>query len=396
MGMQRFRYWFIVSFTILLGCSEDQNPVTPPTNEHLVSVEATTKFSAQNLRFFSNLLGIEALTNLIQHDVQIYKMVYTTHYRGDEIEASGLVYIPQSLTAPAPIISLHHGTTLDKSGAPSVTTDFSGLEFFGAAGYITIVPDFIGYGASDDIFHPYYDEEHSAAAVTDMLEALKEFLTDENISHDGKLFLAGYSEGGYVTLATAKAIELNPITDLSLTAVAAGAGGYDLYAMLTNILADEEYVYPSYFAFLLMGYNETNDWKFPITELFKEPYANALSMYMTGAYSGAFVNTKLTNNIQSLLTDDFFEDLSNPESESDYVTALQDNSIKGWNTSMPIRLYHGIGDEIIPYENSQLTLESFQTAGSNNVSLTLFPVGNHIESFTPTLIDVILWFDELK
>jgi hypothetical protein len=55
-----------------------------------------------------------------------------------------------------------------------------------------------------------------------------------------------------------------------------------------------------------------------------------------------------------------------------------------------------VADEVIPYENSQLTLESFQTAGSNNVSLKLFPVGNHIESFTPTLIDVILWFDELK
>lgn len=394
--MQRFRYWFIISLTILAGCSEDQNPVTPPSHEYLVSAEATTKFTAQNLRFFSNLLGIEALTNLIQHDVQIYKMIYTTNYKGEEIEASGLVYIPQNLTGPAPVISLHHGTTLDKSDAPSVTTEFAGLEFFGAAGYITIVPDFIGYGASADIFHPYYDEEHSANAVTDMIEALKEFLTDENINHDGRIFLAGYSEGGYVTMAATKAIQSNPIADLSLTAVASGAGGYDLYGMLTNILAEEEYVYPSYFAFLLMGYNETNDWNIPMTQIFNEPYATALTTYMTGEYSGAFVNTKLTNNIKALLTEDFFDDLSNPESESEFVTALHDNSISGWNTPLPIRLYHGIEDEIIPYENSQTTFESFQTAGSNNVSLTLFPVGNHIESFTPTLIDVILWFDELK
>lgn len=394
--MWRFRYCYSILFVLLLGCSDDGSDPIEPSDEYLVSATLQREYSVQTFQFLASLLGVSEVTGYLKHDIQVYKIVYNTTYKGEKIEASGVVYLPENLTAPAPLLSLHHGTTMNKEGAPSVAQEISGLEFFGSAGYITIVPDFIGYGESESIFHPFYDKEHSANAVVDMIKAIKEFLEEENILSNEKLFLAGYSEGGYVTLAAAKSIEENPIADLDVVAVAAGAGGYDLENLLDEIMAPEEYVYPSYFAFLVMAYNETNDWGQPLTDFFNEPYATNLATYLNGEYSGEFINGKLTNDLSELLTEDFYEELKDTESENTFVEALRKNSVNGWNTDLPIRLYHGLQDEIVPYENSVTTLQNFEDAGSNNVALIIFPVGNHIQSLIPTLVDVILWFDELK
>src|SRR5690606_25925463 len=112
---------------------------------------------------------------------------------------------------------------------------FNGPELFASAGYATFIPDYLGYGASTQILHPYYNERYSAMAVIDMIKAGKIFCKNEDIPVSDKLFLAGYSEGGYVTLAAQKEIESNPAHNLKITAVAAGAGGYDLTAMLADI-----------------------------------------------------------------------------------------------------------------------------------------------------------------
>lgn len=395
--MRRFNiYYILICSTLLLRCSDDGEKAAPPQNEFLISATASQSYTTQTFKIYSALLGIDAIADLLQHDVQSYKIVYKTTYKGASIEASGVIYLPKGLTSAAPLVSLHHGTTLDKSDAPSETDEFSGFEFFGSAGYITLVPDFIGYGSSDDIFPPYYDEEYAAVAVSDMIKAAKEFLTNEDIAYSEKLFLAGYSEGGFVTLAAAKSIEANPIQGLSITAVAAGAGGYDLENMLEEILSQEEYVYPSYLAFLVTAYNETNDWNKDFDYFFQEPYATALETYLNGEYGGDFINTKLTTDIKSLFTENFYAELTDSENESDFVTALRDNSVSGWNTTLPIRLYHGTGDEIIPYHNSEVTLQNFADLGSKNVTLTAFQFTNHVQTLTPTLVEVMIWFDELK
>ena len=47
----------------------------------------------------------------------------------------------------------------------------------------------------------------------------------------------------------------------------------------------------------------------------------------------------------------------------------------------PTYFYHGIGDDIIPYENSQIVYNTFTGNGASNVNLILFPeaLGGHSE-----------------
>lgn len=394
--MFRRNYLFLLLMIIFLGCDDEAPVTTPEEKKYFVSVEERSNVSAQTLKALASGFGQPDIAALIQYGVKTYVLTYETTYQGEPIEASGLLMIPVGITEAAPLLSVQHGTTFVKDDAPSVAGGFTGTELFAAAGYISLMPDFIGYGKSESVFHPYYDREHSSLAVVDMIKAAKEFLTKEKIAFNEKLFLAGYSEGGYVTLAAAQEIETNPEHKLPLTAVAAGAGGYDLREMLSGLSTNTFYSYPSYLAFVLMSYNTTYKWNKPLTYFFQPAYAQALATYMNGEYDGSEINQKLTTDLTKLFNPDFYARLKDPNQELELKKAIEDNTIGGWQTSVPIRLYHGTKDEIIPYQNSEVTLENLKANGATSVSLTLIPNGTHGSSFMPMIQDFIPWFISLK
>jgi alpha-beta hydrolase superfamily lysophospholipase len=148
--------------------------------------------------------------------------------------------------------------------------------------------------------------------------------------------------------------------------------------------------------FVLMSYNNTYNWNKPLTYFFKSKYAEALSKYMNGNYRGWTINQQLTTNLSTLFATDFYERLKKPDGEILLKETLKKNSISGWKTKIPIKLYHGTKDEIIPFENSQETLKSFHAAGSPQVKLTSIPGGTHGSSLFPMLEQLIPWLVELK
>lgn len=393
----RFPYFLLIAAFVLLGGCQDSAPGAPPAEPgQLVSVTQTAQYSYEQLRTIASLTGFDDFTSILSRDVRVYRMVYLTSYRGEITEASGLLFVPFNLQGDAPLVSLQHGTTFRKDDAPSVAGEFSGVELFASAGYVAIMPDYLGYGASSEIFHPYYDKVHSASAVTDMILAAGEFAGEEGVILDGRVFLAGYSEGGYTTMAAAQAIETGALPDYTLTAVAAGAGGYDLPHMLNAILDGGTYDYPAYVAFLIKAYNESYEWDRPLTDFFREEYAAVLVQYLTGAYGDGTINPLLTNNIHELLSAEFLSGLQDPEGETAFKEALETNSVSAWTSTAPIRLYHGTQDTVVPYDNSEETLESMTAAGSEEVSLTPIPGGTHGGSLLPMLALAVPWFEELR
>ncbi|MFO7259101.1 MAG: alpha/beta fold hydrolase [Bacteroidota bacterium] len=394
--MRYLRFLLILPVFVVSAC-QDSAPSAPPHEPgQLVSSTQTTQYSYQQLRTVAALLGFDDFTAILNHDVRVYRIVYRTSYRGDVTEASGLLFVPQNVQGGAPLVSLQHGTTFRKDDAPSVAGEFSGVELFASAGYVALMPDYLGYGASSSIFHPYYDREHSASAVTDMILAVGAFAGQEGIALDGRVFLAGYSEGGYTTMAAAHAMENGAIPDYSLTAVAAGAGGYDLPHMLNTILEGETYDYPAYIAFLVKAYNETYSWNRPLTDFFADEYAAVLSERLNGDYDDGDINPLLTNNIHELFNPDFLAALEDPEGELEFKGALEMNAVSAWHATTPIRLYHGTADIVVPYSNSERTLESMLNAGSEEVSLISIPGGTHGSSLVPMLALAVPWFEEIR
>ena len=376
------------------------SPETSATKEEIaqkkfVSIDTLSEVSINELKLFAGAYGGDLLNDKIRYSVKRYVVTYLTEYQQKTIKASGVLYLPKGITTPASLISAQHGTTFNKSDAPSVSQSFTGMEFLAATGYVTLMPDYIGYGASSEIDHPYYDSHHSAMAVIDMIKAVKEYTEQSKIVNlNNKLFLAGYSEGGYVTIAAQKQLEEKNNTGLHLKAVAAGAGGYDLTEMLKSLSNSNYYSYPAYLAFVINSYNTVYNWNKPFNYFFNESYANKLDSMMKGNKDGWAINNQLSTNMDSLFNKEFYQNLKG-NGELQFKKALIQNSLSNWAPKTPTKLYHGTNDEIVPLKNSEVTFEKYKEYGSNAVEYIPIPGGTHGNTLLPMIKSFFPWFEKI-
>lgn len=340
--------------------------------------------------------GFGSIASRIKYDVTIYKITYNTTFLDEPVIASGLICLPKDAKEALPIFSLQHGTVFSDNEIPSKASySYSEFSMLASTGYVVAMPDYIGYGSSRNIFHPYYDKKHSALAVIDLIRAAKELMNGKKLKYNEQLFLSGYSEGGYVTLAAHYYIEKDSTFGLNVTASAPGAGGYDLPGILkSSVVESKEYPAPAYLAFVLMAYNKTYNWNRPLKDFFSSPYADSLPKYMDGNHYGYSINNKLTERLDKLFNPVFFKELKG-QGEIELKKKLQENSLLDWKPKAPIRFYHGTMDEIIPYETSETTYNHFKKQGGK-VELIPIDGATHGSAYFRVLLDMIQWVDTFR
>ncbi len=205
------------------------------------------------------------LAGVALYGAHIYKLTYVSNDANkgsDTFNASGLLIVPYSVeddaNNSAPWVVLSHGTIVDNASAPTNNLREGLLE--ASLGFITLVPDYIGFGESyssdpSTRIHPYIIGSSYASDGVNMMNAAKSVLSTMGIT-PGRLYLKGYSEGGYATLALQKELETNHSSTYTVTASAPSAGPYStvgLGALLTTSLADTT-ISPTLFGFLATSY----------------------------------------------------------------------------------------------------------------------------------------------
>ncbi len=110
---------------------------------------------------------------------------------------SGLINIPKG-TGPFPAIVMFRGYVDQKIYQTGMGTQRAG-EYFSQNGFITVAPDFLGYGSSDsesaDIFESRFQTYTTAVSTLKAVNSLPQY--------DGKnLFIWGHSNGGHLALAS--------------------------------------------------------------------------------------------------------------------------------------------------------------------------------------------------
>ena len=149
-----------------------------------------------------------------RNGIHVYRIEYeSVDLNNAPIILSGAAFIPDNSNGPFPVVALQHGTISAKANAPSVRPREGILE--ASQGFAALAIDYMGFGSSSQLLHPYLIEESYAVAGVDGLRAIHDFANQRGLTFAG-LFLKGYSEGGYATLAMQKAIELNPAIELEL------------------------------------------------------------------------------------------------------------------------------------------------------------------------------------
>ncbi len=367
-------------------------------NKKLISATLVKQLEMAQVALLQNQFGYGVLYGHILSGISIYKIIYSTTYVGREINASGLLMLPHNLTHQLPVITIHNGTTFLKSEAPSVFIDQggTGYEFFAASGYITLIPDYIGYGESNSEIHPYYDAAHSASCVIDMLAAAQEYIVNHGIPCNKKLFLTGYSEGGFITLAVLKSLEQHNDTFFHLVAAAAGAGGFDLFSMLASLSTGHStHIQPAYITYLIMAYRRVYPWQKPLTYYFNRKYARMIPELFSGKHDKQYINDKLGTDLVALFNPTFYTNLKG-NGEMELKKALFANSLSNWCPEAKLNLYHGTIDDVIPYQNTEITYQKMIENGAKQVQY--FPIANadHHAAQIPMLELVKPWFDSLK
>jgi len=173
--------------------------------------------------------------------ITVYHLTYdTVDPKGNITPASGGLMVPSGsdsgCTGPRPVLLYAHGTTTDR-GFDIAQLDASDnaegvllAAVFAAEGYIVVAPNYVGYDTSTLGYHPYLVADQQSKDMIDSLSAARAALptSDAPSSTDGgKLFVTGYSQGGYVAMATHRAMQNGGMT---VTASAPMSGPYALAA----------------------------------------------------------------------------------------------------------------------------------------------------------------------
>lgn len=257
----------IASSLLLVGCNDDDNDhyVSAPS----VSAKFIKTFTANDINS-SFGLGSTA-TPVAKCGVTIEKVSYDTKGAADEdTNATAALMLPTGDAAECkgdrPVLLYAHGTTTDKgydfaqvgnAKNPAVGEANLIAANFAAQGYIVVAPNYAGYDESKLDYHPYLVAQQQSTDMVDALDSARSIIERKKRANDanyskiddsGKLFIAGYSQGGYVTMATARALQDK---NEPVTAIAPSSGPYALAAFGDEIFRGNVNIGASRFAPLL-------------------------------------------------------------------------------------------------------------------------------------------------
>jgi len=254
---------------------------TPP--QLLSTLTAPTLLAELNLATNLQLLGLSGTPIC---DILMYHLEYETVGGANEATtASAALMVPTGLgancTGSRPIVLYAHATSTDQSFDMTNTSNGETLflaAIYASQGYIVVAPNYAGYDTSTLGYTPYLVADQQSKDMIDALMAARTALplASATLTRDnGQLFISGYSQGGFVAMATHKAMQS---LGMSVTAAAPMSGPYALAAFVDAVFyGDVNGSGPVSAALLMTAYQHAygNIYSSP-DEVFESQYATGI------------------------------------------------------------------------------------------------------------------------
>jgi len=260
-------------------------------------------------------------------DVAIYRIRYTTvGGAGEATDASAALMVPTGADArcrgPLPIVLYAHATTTDRAFNIANLQDPDNAEgllmavFFATQRDIVVAPNFAGYDSSALAYHPYLVGDPQSKDMIDALRAARTALPLASLlqtSDSGRLFITGYSQGGYVAMATHRAMQA---AGMIVTAAAPMSGPYAIAAFVDAVFAGRvNSGAPVFSTLLITAYQKSYGNIYATTaDVFEPQYANGIDSLLpsTTTRSSLYAQGKLPKDALFSLTppDPAFADIT--------------------------------------------------------------------------------------
>jgi hypothetical protein len=385
------------------SCKKEKEPVY----NYLVSGEYVVTWPVASVNYLIDLAAqqysaVTSLKPFVTGNANVYRLVYKTKAGDADIEASGLVCVPQT-PGVYPVLSFQNGTNTLYDFAPSKYVTYPPyelVEIIASMGFIVVIPDYPGFGSSEDVPHPYLVKTPTVQSVTDMFRAVKEGAGNifPGVLVKNEYYLMGYSQGGWATLALHKALELDNPDEFNLKASVCGAGPYNMYNVFLGIVNSTIYPMPSYICYIINAYSYYEEFSNPVTDILREPYASRLSGLYDGTRSLSEINSNLNDTINVLFSSGFLSGYSNSATYASMRQSLVNNSVSPWHTYKPIFFGHG-GSDTQVNESSTENIYSGMIGEGTDASIlkkTVYPGLDHGDALLPCVTDGLLYLLEQR
>lgn len=334
--------------------------------------------------------------------IDVYQVVYeTVDPFGVPTTASGAALVPRGrrhrpLPTPA-LVGLHRGTVFYDDDVPS----HGNMPDWGiwrgllpaSAGYVTAMPDYLGFGAGRHIEHTYNMARPTAVASVDMLRATRHLAEAIGQPLRDEVFLMGHSQGGQATLATHREIEALHAGEFQLAGSVPSSAAYVLSGVADAIFKSETLIAPQVSTLLLLAIDEIYGLNRGPSYYFRPPYDSLVPELHDKTKNNLEIISALpTGRTDTLFTDQFLAGYRG-DGEVALKAALLDNNVHtGWTPVAPVRLVHGAEDSILPPVQGQAALGGLSGPGAD-VDLTIVPDAEHLQTIVPSTLIAIDWFE---
>lgn len=438
--MQRTKGWVVAAATLALGgCgggggsnttttpggnSNSPPPPPPATNQRgtLVGTPSLAEsLTAGQLTsdLDANTYGQQLLTlagGTMACGVDVYHVDYwtvgSTSGTSAPIEDSTALMIPTGsaaqCTGARSIVLDAHGSQSDPAFNSAnldadpiatmspITQSLILAAIYASQGYIVVAPNYAGYDISTLGYHPYFNADQNSEDMIDALAASKTALSgglSSSVSYGDKLFVSGYSEGGFVGMATDKALQAagDTVTATALMSgvyameahydmVFTGRAGTGVPVLVTtyqnaygNVYQSQTDIYTAQFISSPASVTALFDNNPPLTG---DPAVDSLLQPPTsGPYEGIFGNPyKITDSYRLTYVEDVaaHPDGAVPPGLPGAPLAsapgnalrqdLQLNDMRSWTPQMPMLLCGGHQDETVPYNVNTQAMAAYWSA----------------------------------
>lgn len=294
--------------------------------------------------------------------VTAYTISYNTvDFYGNPIVSSGVIYYPQNTRIRGVVEVAPIAFVQKTSGASDRSPATEGLQ--STFGYLTIIPDFIGYGITQDTYHPFLEPDVAGRVGYDMRQASREFLSTIGYKLPDRTMVAGYSLGGSLAMAMVRYYEEHGVK-IDMAGIGCGCyepvEAFDAFAR-TGV---STYCLIPTVVYSINKYHDLNlDFSKVFTGELLEHYEEWLDRDET--HSNQFLLTRLGMDMHNFMHPDFFTEAKNEEFHKIYEVLKTMSHVDGWTPKARICLYHAEDDQSVPYECALYAYDQFKKRGAN-------------------------------
>lgn len=348
-----------------------------PPGVTITALRTIWAWEAKALLWLSGVQGVD-----VKGAIDCYRVEYVAPGRTGRL--SGLLALPRG-RKPRALVSFQHGTSTSRNAVPS-RLDATGLAaaiVMAGNGHALVAPDYPGLGVSTGP-HPYYVREAVAPSIVALIEVAQSIET----IRAAPVFLSGFSEGAWASLAALVQVES---TGKTVSGAALVAGPYDLRNIsVPAALKGEAPSHSLYLAYAAWGM--ANHYGQPLDSVLSPEYA-ALVSRIFGEGEPSAILAALPAQPRKMFAQAFL-DAFDTNAEHWFLTAFSENSLNAVTPRTEVRMYYGSKDGDVSPEESVSAAREMRARGAQVSAIDVGPLA-HEPSMLAAAPKILAWIEEV-